>query len=243
MPDEGATPDDARALGRKGDQAQDERRYDEAVRYYEQALRLVQVPALFFNAAQAYEMLGRYPNALDALLRFKAAAPPDYVRQRAPDLDKRIAVLRNKVTALTVNTNVAGARVFLRDTVVGAKPADKPLRVSVNAGHATVEVNADGYNPYRKEVDLPAAGSLVLDVQLTQRGDPKPSVIVREVRREAPATPFWSQWWFWAGAGVLIVGGATTVYAMTTEKDAKSGPLGRISGPLGVQPSGLGLRF
>ncbi|HEU4410425.1 MAG TPA: hypothetical protein VFS43_34540 [Polyangiaceae bacterium] len=63
--------------------------------------------------------------------------------------------------------------------------------------------------------------------------------------REKPvdAKPFWSQWWFWTGAGVLVAGGAATAYALSTEKAPGEGSIGRVVGPLGTRLDGLGLRF
>jgi hypothetical protein len=185
--------------------------------------------------------VGRYADALKALLRFKASGSADLTR--SPDLDKRIATLRNRSTSLTVSANVPGARVLVRGAVVGSKPVDRPLAVWVNAGRTTVEVQADGYKRFQKEVELNPGGSHEFDVQLSPLDDQKPSIVVREVRHEVAASPFWSQWWFWAGAGMLLVGGATTIYALSTEKETKPGSLGIASGPLRSNLNSLGFRF
>jgi aspartate oxidase len=51
--------------------------------------------------------------------------------------------------------------------------------------------------------------------------------------------PFWSQWWFWAGAGVLVAGGATAVYALSTEKATSKGDATIVT----ARPAGFDLRF
>jgi tetratricopeptide (TPR) repeat protein len=224
----------------KGIDADEAGRYAEAISYYECALQFGSDPKILHNLAYPYEKVGRYADALTALLRFKASGPPELL---APDLDKRIATLRNRATALTVHANIVGARVLVRDVAVGTKPADKPLVVWVNAGRATVEVNAEGYKRFLKEVELSPGGSHEFDVQLRPLNDAQPSVIIREVHREVAATPFWSQWWFWAGASVIVVGGATTIYALSSEKDPRGGSLGITSGPLRSGLGSLGLHF
>ena len=43
-----------------------------------------------------------------------------------------------------------------------------------------------------------------------------------------------SKWWFWAGAGVVVVGGVALTAALLTEREADPGdiPPGRVSAPL-----------
>jgi hypothetical protein len=227
-------PKAARAdeLRRLGDEAITARRYADAIGNYEQALQLTPEPKLLYNIARAYEGVGRYADALSALTRFKAEAPPDLIKQ-VPNLDKRIDGLRARVTHLTVNVNVPGARVLMRNQVVGAKPREGPLAISVESGRASVEIMADGYAPYRKVVDLPGGGSVVLDVQLVPRDEPKPLVVAPDPgRAEAGPPALWSRWWFWAGAGALAVGGAVLVYGLTTEKSPGRGDIG--SGQIGA---------
>jgi hypothetical protein len=79
-------------------------------------------------------------------------------------------------------------------------------------------------------------------VQLNREAPPT-NIVEKTNTVYVTATPFWSQWWFWAGAGVLVVGGATMVYALSTDKAPATGSLGQIVGPLGSRLSGLGLHF
>jgi hypothetical protein len=71
-----------------------------------------------------------------------------------------------------------------------------------------------------------------------------PSTVVGEKTKTIYVTssPFWSQWWFWAGAGALVLGGAVTAYALSTEK----APATSTFGPgqyVTASPSGPALRF
>jgi tetratricopeptide (TPR) repeat protein len=227
-------------LRRRGMRAWSEGRYADALVDFEEAVALSPDPRLFFNLAVTYEKLGRYAEALRWLTRFQSEASRDELAQ-VSELPTRVAVLRNRVSVLKVNVNVPGARVLVRDAVVGAKPPDRPLEVSLNAGRALVEIMGEGYRPYYKEHMLPGGGSLELAVELNRQAAPV-TVVEKKTFYQVHSTPFWSQWWFWAGAGALVVGGAVTVYALSTEKSPRTPEGG--NGPFSTAlPSNLGLRF
>ncbi|HEU4409180.1 MAG TPA: tetratricopeptide repeat protein [Polyangiaceae bacterium] len=226
-------------LRRRAKRAWDERRYPDALRDYEEAAALAPDPRLFFNLADTCEKLGRYPDALRWLTRFHAEASRDELDQ-VPHLGKRLALLRNRVAVLKVSANVPGARVLVRDAVVGTQPPGRPLEVAVNAGQAMVEIVRDGYRPYYKAHTLQGGQSLELAVELSRDAAPV-TVIDKTTTVYVRSTPFWSQWWFWAGASVLLAGGAATVYALSTEKAPRAQSDQTVL-PTAL-PSSLGLRF
>jgi tetratricopeptide (TPR) repeat protein len=240
------TRDDPRAnvplsveLRRRAKRAWDERRYADALKDYEEAAAVSPDPRLFYNLADICEKMGRYPDALGWLTRFQSEASRDELDQ-VPHLGKQLALLRNRVTVLKVSANVPGARVLVRDAVVGAQPPGRPLEVSVNAGRAVVEIASDGYRPYYREHALQGGQSLELAVELS-RNAPPVTVIDKTTTIYVRSTPFWSQWWFWAGASVLLAGGAATVYALSTEKPPRAQDERSIVTT--ALPSGIGLRF
>jgi hypothetical protein len=157
----------AAELKRAGDAAIDSMHYGEAVDAYTKAYSLVQDPALLYNRGRALQALGDFPAALEALEGFESTANAD-LKARVPKLADLIGEVRAKVATLALTCNVAGARIVLRDKIVGTTPIGKPLRF--NAGAASVEVTAEGYFPYTKSVDLPAGGVLDLDVALVPKG-------------------------------------------------------------------------
>jgi hypothetical protein len=63
-----------------------------------------------------------------------------------------IQEVRSKVALLRVRCNVQGARILLAKREIAKTPMDVAL--SVDAGHATLEILADGYVPLSREVDL-----------------------------------------------------------------------------------------
>lgn len=158
----------ARAQERKveGDRAMDGLRYADALAAYNDAYTLNPEPAILYNLGRTLEALDRLPEALDKLEAFRSAAPPELLA-RVPGLKDRIAGIQKRISQLTIKVNVAGARVVVRDAIVGKSPLDKPL--ALKSGKANVLIEADGYFPYQTTVELPGGGGYVVDAQLSSR--------------------------------------------------------------------------
>lgn len=139
------------ALKASGDALMREKRYGEALAAYEAAEKTLPDPALHYNRGRALQFLGRYPESLAALRRFQAEAPAS-VRAKVPTLDDIIAEVRARVALLGLRCEIPGARVLLSRREIGLTPFAKPP--AVNAGHATLEILADGYEPFSAEIDL-----------------------------------------------------------------------------------------
>ena len=82
----------ARELYENGEILYNEGRYEDAIVAWEEAYRLSERAALLFNIANAYERLGRYDEALDALNRYRAYAKAE----ERESLDRRIANLERR---------------------------------------------------------------------------------------------------------------------------------------------------
>ena len=156
----------AKAFKAEGDTAMESLRYADAYAAYHRAFALKPDPALVYNEGRALQGLGRFPEALDRILQFDRTAPSE-LKARVPALGALLNELRERVSTLIVSCNASGARVIVRDAVVGTTPL--PQSVQLNAGRAVIEVSAEGYFPFRKELDLPGGGSLVVDAQLGSR--------------------------------------------------------------------------
>jgi hypothetical protein len=143
---------------KKGDDLMISLQYRDALEAYAEAYRINADPALLYNQGRAHQALTEYPAALDNLEEFARVAPPD-LKARVPKLDELLADVRARVSVVEVRTNIPGAQVFVRE-----KREANPARV--RAGHARVEVRADGYVPWTREVDLRGGATTALDVTL-----------------------------------------------------------------------------
>ena len=163
-----STPD-AADLRQRGNEAMAAFKPGDAFEAYKRAYELSRDPALLYNMGRALEALEDYPSALARYEEFARLASPE-LRARVPKLDEAIASLRLRVAKLSVGCNVPGARVLVRDRTVGeTAAAGEPLFVSLAAGPATLEVDADGYTPFVRSVVLPGGGSLAIEAQLVPK--------------------------------------------------------------------------
>jgi tetratricopeptide (TPR) repeat protein len=150
------------SLKAQGDAAMDALQYETAIALYQQAWERTEWPAVLYNLARANEALGRYPEALDHLERFVKQATPE-LQAKIPQLDALMRDLQSRITTVTVDCPVAGARIVVRGTIVGQTPLTSPLRLA--AGIADIRVEADEYLPFEQQVQLPGGASF--NVQAT----------------------------------------------------------------------------
>ena len=158
--------DEATRLKKQGDQAMLDLRYEDALRAYDASYALRPNPALHYNRGRACEALGRWSAALDAYEAFERDAPEE-LRAKVPGLPEHVRDVRKRVTTLTLDVATPGARVVLRDVVLGEAPFAQPLRV--NAGKAKLEVSAEGYVTAVKELDLPGGEPFTVKLELQKK--------------------------------------------------------------------------
>ena len=156
----------ADALKMRGDDAMDSLHYDDAIAAYQQAYALSSNPALLYNLGQVFRARGQYPDALEQLGRFEREASSD-LKLRVPALAALLAEVRGKVALLSITANITGARVLVRNQVVGGTPMSAPLKL--NAGAAAIDVVADGYFPFHVDANLPGGATTVVAAVLQQK--------------------------------------------------------------------------
>lgn len=157
---------EAAHLKSAADVLMDQDRYADAVVIYQRAYELSNDPALLYNQGRAFEALGDYPTALEKLEVFEREAPPS-VRARVPGLHDLITDLRGRIATLVVRTNAPNARLLVRQKDEGIINVEK--RLSTRAGAASLEVDADGYESFRRDVELSAGTTMVIDAKLTPK--------------------------------------------------------------------------
>jgi hypothetical protein len=155
---------EAAKLKKEADTLMDQDRHVDALALYAKAYELTSDPALLYNQGRALEAMGEYPEALDKLERFDREASPA-LRTKVPGLHDLITDLRGRIAMLVVTTNAPGARLLVREKAAGT--IDKEKRLRLRSGAATIEVVAEGYLPFRKEVELTAGAVVKVDAQLS----------------------------------------------------------------------------
>lgn len=156
----------AAALKETGDRALEAKRFEDALAAYDEAYVLAPMPVLLFNRGRALQFLARYPEALGMIEQFASTAPPELLA-KVPGLPALLADLRVHVSVVLITCTVSGARISLDKKQIATTPVVGSMRVS--SGKHVLEVFADGYFPYQRDVDLPGGGTTTLDVTLTSR--------------------------------------------------------------------------
>jgi hypothetical protein len=155
--------DRASELKKKGDAAMVSLRYEEAIEAYKQAYEITGDPALLYNRGRALQGLGLFPEALEQLEAFKQQASPALL-SRVPALESLITEVRSKIASVLVLSNAKKARILIRSKVVGTTPLGGHIKL--NAGPALVEVEAEGYLPFKQTVELPGGGDIEIQANL-----------------------------------------------------------------------------
>src|SRR5262249_26720681 len=114
-----------------------------ALAEFESAYRLVPSPNIFHNFGIVYQGLGRKAAALDSFERFlsEAAHPPPEVREHA---HRAGATLGREVAELRVDSDQAGASIFVDGRQVAATPQTKPIYLEPGPHHLSVEKGGRG---------------------------------------------------------------------------------------------------
>ena len=156
---------EADTLKKKADDAFDGKRYGDALELYRSAFEKGKNSLLHYNIGQALTFLERYPEALASYQRFLAEVPAGKLSEaQTSALFARLEDLKAKIARVEVKCSVVGARVLVRDKVVGTVPLG--AAVSVNAGPAKIEVLAEGHKPFVTQVSLDGGTTHTLDVKL-----------------------------------------------------------------------------
>jgi tetratricopeptide (TPR) repeat protein len=154
---------DAAKLKKDADALMDADRYVDALALYVKAYELTNDPALLYNQGRALEAMGEYGDALDKLEKFDHDASPA-LRAKLPGLKEFISDLRGRVATVVITSNVPGARLLVREKAMGTIQKETKLRT--RAGAAVIEVLAEGYVPFRKEMELAGGSTMKVDAVL-----------------------------------------------------------------------------
>lgn len=174
LPGNLAAQEDARALFQRGQAAYNQGDYESAIRSWEGAYRLEQRPGLQWNLAQAYERLGRLPEAITSLEYYIEHASPD--DPSLPDGRARLVALRERLahTGVRLIGGVDGATVLVDGQDRGRLPRPDPIQLT--PGSHEVVVRAPGHSEFTSTVSIAAGQFAEVRVTLRPSGASAPAV-------------------------------------------------------------------
>jgi PEGA domain-containing protein len=154
----------ARALDKEGAKAYSEGRYNDAIRYFEEAHRVGGPPFELWNVAKCHLRLDQPEQAAEMLERYLAT--PSLPPEDRDEATQQLESLRKRPSTLTVSSSPAGAAV-----TVDGKPiegAKTPLSVAVGPGPHTVTVNGGSHGKYTRQVEARYGRAIILDAPLAK---------------------------------------------------------------------------
>ena len=169
--------------------------YADAAAEFEQAFTFKPDPAILYNAAQAYRLAGKKERALELYKNYRRV----YGRhaEHAAEIDKHVAELEK---AIENDRHASTAeRTSLAPVETGtpvAMPAPQPAQPPAPM--------------------LPVAPAPAAAASATLVAQPAPQTADAE-------RPIYGRWWFWAGAGAVVVAAAIVGIALATRKSADCG--------------------
>jgi hypothetical protein len=116
---------------------------------------------------------------------------------------KVVLLARDRSGLLVVKARPDGTEIAIDGAPRGMTPFETPI----DAGSHRLDLRKTGFDPLSTQVFIEAGARKELELELSA------------------TAPITSRWWFWTGIGVAVVGGATLVYALTTERSASKGSI------------------
>jgi hypothetical protein len=159
----------ARVLDGEGVKAFQEGRYNDAIRFFEEAHRLGGPPFELWNIAKCHLRLDQPELAAEVIERYLTTKdlPPDDRKEASDQLDE----LRRRSSTLTVSSSPTGATV-----TVDGKPVDSgktPLSTTLPPGKHSVTVQLENHAPYTRQVEARYGRAVIIDAPL-ETGDQRP---------------------------------------------------------------------
>ncbi len=160
----------ARALDKEGAKAYADGRYNDAIRYFEEAHRLGGPPFELWNIAKCHLRLDQPEQAADYLERYLATEklPPEDREEATQQLES----LKKRPSTVTVSSTPSRAAVAIDGRLI--ENGKTPLSFSVPPGQHSITVTMAHYAPYTRSVEAKYGRAIILDAALEKDDRPPP---------------------------------------------------------------------
>jgi hypothetical protein len=174
----------ARALDKEGAKAYGEGRYNDAIRYFEEAHRLGGPAFELWNVAKCHLRLDQPEQAADMLERYLSM--PNLPKDDREEATQQLDSLKKRPSTITVSSTPSGAQVMVDGKVVEGRT---PLSVNVQPGGHTVTVSSAANAPYTRQVEARYGRAVIVDASLVgSDGRPPPPENPYDKADAAPIT-------------------------------------------------------
>jgi hypothetical protein len=148
----------ARALDKEGAKAYGEGRYNDAIRYFEEAYRLGGPPFELWNVAKCHLRLDQLEQAATQLERYLAT--PNLPKEDREEASQQLELLTKRTSMLTVSSTPSGAQVTLDGKILEGRT---PLSVTIPPGSHTVVVSSASSPSVVRQVDARYGRAVIVE--------------------------------------------------------------------------------
>lgn len=188
-----AKPADPNALLQSAEKKFKANDYAGALADYEASNTAKASPKADIGIARSHDKLGHFAEAVAAYDRLVAAAPKD-MKAETDEAKKRSDEIKAMPGKVHLETTPAGAQIIVDPKGEQDQPIPQttPADLDLPAGKHKIKVQAEGYEPAEKEVDVTYASKQDVKVELTKKAEPTPPTpppVVAEPATPAPTPP------------------------------------------------------
>jgi len=159
----------ARVLDKEGVKAFGEGRYNDAIRYFDDAYRLGGPPFELWNIAKCHMKLDQPEQAAEMLEKYLATPnlPPDDRNEAS----EQLAELEKRPSTLTVSSAPSGAQVSVDGQPLAT---GTPVSTTVPPGKHTVTITGENRASYTRSVEAKYGRAVIVDAPLASDDRPPP---------------------------------------------------------------------
>jgi tetratricopeptide (TPR) repeat protein len=177
---------------------------DAALVEFERAYDMTSNYRVLFNLAQVQAERHEYVAAIELFRRYLDAGGAELPEPRRKQTADEIALLESRVAQLWVESDVAGAKLFINDAPAGELPLTSPI--NINPGVCNVRLEKSGHAPASTQVKVASGERPRVRLELTRAA----AASGTEVEDGVPSRlPFWV-----STSSALALGGAALTFGL-----------------------------
>jgi len=189
--------------------------YEAALESFQESHRLNPVDSALYNIAMCQRALFRYVESRETFRQYLAAGGEAIDETRRHEVQRSILELEELLGELRLRVVPQGARLYLDEVPL---PPEQWASMLVRTGRHTLRAEAEGYQPWVRQLDLSMGDATEVAVHLV------PEAVVEAGQEALGATTsgaktIFRSWWLWTAVGLVVAGGAATGIALTVTHD------------------------
>jgi tetratricopeptide (TPR) repeat protein len=208
--DQGEREQEAAARFERGVELYGEGSLDAALVQFERAYELIPNYRVLYNLAQIQAERHEYVAALSLYERYLEQGGEQIAAARRTESLAQIEILRERVGTLWVESDVAGAKLFVDDDLVGELPLSSP--VAIDAGVRHVRLEKPGFAPVFRQLKVAGGDRPRLRLSLARLDvGATPGSAASGAAADAPAVRDYRPLWISTTATVVLGAAAVTM--------------------------------